>query len=323
MAKHVTSSTNTATNAISAGAIAKRLTRYAQQAEGALSPNTLRAIRADTAVFTTWCVGQDMTALPASPDTVAGFIDTMAVHKKPATIRRYVASIGHLHRAAEVADPTKANVVKLAIKRLGRQHGSRQQQAAPIGEMVVERILATTPGKTLTEMRDIALLMTARDMLGRRSEVVALHVHDVAFSDDGSATVLVRRSKTDTTGQGAVLWLSPRTTKALKLWLKTAAITEGPLLRSVLKGSKIGGPLDAGTVARIYKKLASRAGVDASAISGHSARVGMAQDLVAHGAELPEVMQAGRWKSPTMPARYAERLTAGRGAVAQYYGRRG
>ncbi len=45
----------------------------------------------------------------------------------------------------------------------------------------------------------------------------------------------------------------------------------------------------------------------------------MAQDLVASGAELPAVMQAGRWKSATMPVRYAERLVAGRGAVAQFY----
>ena len=45
----------------------------------------------------------------------------------------------------------------------------------------------------------------------------------------------------------------------------------------------------------------------------------MAQDLVAGGADLAAVMQAGRWKSPTMPARYAERLLAKRGAVASHY----
>ena len=34
------------------------------------------------------------------------------------------------------------------------------------------------------------------------------------------------------------------------------------------------------------------------------------------------IMQAGRWKSPAMPARYAERALAGRGAVARFYARR-
>ena len=41
--------------------------------------------------------------------------------------------------------------------------------------------------------------------------------------------------------------------------------------------------------------------------SGHSGRVGMAQDLAATGVELPALMTAGRWKSAKMPARYTER----------------
>ena len=57
--------------------------------------------------------------------------------------------------------------------------------------------------------------------------------------------------------------------------------------------------------------------------------VGTVTSLVDLWADLPEVMQAGRWKSPAMPARYAERLLVGRGAVAvavavaRYYEKRG
>jgi hypothetical protein len=57
-------------------------------------------------------------------------------------------------------------------------------------------------------------------------------------------------------------------------------------------------------------------------VSGHSCRVGMAQDLVASGAELASVMQVGRWKTAAMPARYSENLIATRGAVAEYYRKR-
>ena len=57
--------------------------------------------------------------------------------------------------------------------------------------------------------------------------------------------------------------------------------------------------------------------------TGHSGRVGMAQDLAAAGVELPALMTAGRWKSSKMPARYTERQVAGRGAVARYYQGRG
>ena len=37
------------------------------------------------------------------------------------------------------------------------------------------------------------------------------------------------------------------------------------------------------------------------------------------GAELPELMTAGRWDSPTMPAKYTEGQADGSGAVARYY----
>ena len=45
----------------------------------------------------------------------------------------------------------------------------------------------------------------------------------------------------------------------------------------------------------------------------------MAQDLVKDGASLPELMQAGRWESPAMPAHYARAELAAQGAVARYY----
>ena len=53
--------------------------------------------------------------------------------------------------------------------------------------------------------------------------------------------------------------------------------------------------------------------------TGPSPRVGMAQDLSAAGAEIPELMTAGKWDSPTMPAKYTEAQAAGRGTVARYY----
>ncbi len=149
----------------------------------------------------------------------------------------------------------------------------------------------------------------------------ALRVEDVTRADDGSGTVLVARSKTDQEGQGSVGYLAPRTMAALRGWLDAAGLTEGPLFRGVHRTGRLGRALEPGEVARVFKKLAARAGLDPAAVSGHSCRVGMAQDLVAFGADLPAVMQAGRWQTPAMPARYAERLLAARNAVAQFHAR--
>jgi hypothetical protein len=76
---------------------------------------------------------------------VVAFVDTQAELKSPATVRRYIATIAHMHRAAALADPTKAEIVRLAVKRLVRAKGSRQRQAAPLGELAAERSSPRNP----------------------------------------------------------------------------------------------------------------------------------------------------------------------------------
>ena len=66
-------------------------------------------------------------------------------------------------------------------------------------------------------------------------------------------------------------------------------------------------------VPRIFKAMAKRAGVSGAVvqhISGHSTRVGAAQDMVASGIGMAAILHAGRWKTTTMVNRYGERLLA-------------
>jgi integrase len=249
--------------------------------------------------------------LPASAETVAAFVDEMGGSKVPATVRRYVASIGALHRAADLPTPTTASAVRLALRRLGRQRGVRQQQATPLTRAFVDRLLAQCRDR-LIDQRDRAVVSVAYDTLARRAELAALDTTDVQFADDGTGTILIRRSKADPEGAGAVRFLAPDTVAALRTWLTSAAVDDGPLFRTVTKGSTLGGRIDPGDVARIFRGLARRAGVDPAGISGHSTRVGAAHDMIAHGLAIAEVMQAGGWKTPVMVARYTERLTATR-----------
>ena len=57
-------------------------------------------------------------------------------------------------------------------------------------------------------------------------------------------------------------------------------------------------------------------------LSGHSIRVGATQDLLALNIDLASVMQAGRWKTSEMVARYTRRLSARRSAAVQIADRR-
>ena len=80
------------------------------------------------------------------------------------------------------------------------------------------------------------------------------------------------------------------------------------------------GPLPVDEVARIFKKMAEDAGYSADVvknISGHSTRVGMAQDMAAAGIDIASIMNAGGWRTPNMLARYIERLSARQSAAAR------
>jgi hypothetical protein len=93
--------------------------------------------------------------------------------------------------------------------------------------------------------------------------------------------------------------------------------------RRVRKGARcvsLGTSLTPQVVATVFQKVGKWIGSDKKEwqrISGHSCRVGPAQDLLALNMDLPSVMQAGRWRDTRMPMRYGERVLAGRGAMAR------
>jgi integrase len=325
-------------------------------ARGAFSANTLRAWKADWEIFNEYCRSYRLDALPAAPKTVREFVfECLSKNKKPATIRRYVSTVGRAHRASGVLDPTASEEVKLALKEMGRKAPARQRQARGLTWAEIELFLSVEP-RNLRDIRDRALVAVAYDSMCRREELVSLLVEDIAEARlrqdvatdevreasrarapdsplpgecrstnspaDGeySGSILIRRSKTDTTGEGATAYLSPFTMRLLREWITQAGIKEGPIFLRVHGAAGVGGALTAQNVSAVLRKVGQWIGLEREEwerISGHSARVGAAQDLLALNIDLASVMQAGRWKDTRMPMRYGERVLASRGGMAR------
>ena len=117
-----------------------------------------------------------------------------------------------------------------------------------------------------------------------------------------------------------MLYLHRDSVKLLSAWLSASGVAGGPLFRSLRKDGTVGERLPASQVPRIYRAMAERAGLPPHVvrrISGHSPRVGAAQDMIAAGIGIPAIMQAGRWKNATMVQRYGERLLPKRNGAAQ------
>jgi integrase len=132
----------------------------------------------------------------------------------------------------------------------------------------------------------------------RPSELVALRVEDIEWLDNEGASILLRRSKTDQLGNGKWIHLLKEATNAVEIWITTASINSGFLLRGIRAFGTVTESLCESRIFRIYKHLARKANIQeqtVSEISGHSMLVGAAHDLLNHGASLPQIMIKGGW----------------------------
>lgn len=288
----------------------QKLNDLLSHVEGAYAPNTLRAYKADMLEFITYCDANGLHGLPAAPGTVAKFLmQTTQQGIKSSTIRRKVSSISAIHRLSYLEDPTKHPEVKITQRKIFRQLGTRFEQAYPITRALLTRLIAAC-GNDLHGLRDRALLLVAYDSMRRRSELISLRIEDIELLADNKASVLLRKSKTDQLGIGKWMHLTPETTHAINQWLSAAKINEGLIFRGVRSSGAITDGLCESRISRIYKALARKAGLGESVvqrISGHSMRVGGAQDLLSVGASLPQIMVKGGWAKTDTVIRYVER----------------
>ena len=96
------------------------------------------------------------------------------------------------------------------------------------------------------------MVALAYDTLVRRSELVALQVTDLLVETGGTASVLLRRSKTDASGEGKLVYLHRDSLKLVQAWVRASdqPVPRGTV-RSVAKDGGLGKTLDPSQVPRI------------------------------------------------------------------------
>ncbi len=291
-----------------------------------VSANTRRNYDSQWRRFTGWAREKGIRTLPADPLQVAAYLaERLEKHgHKPATLQTAAAAIGFKHRDEGLPDPCESAEVRNTLRSARRKAGMEQRQAEGLTDEALDAIVATaclprrwrggrTESPEAAECRgvqDIAIVRVMRDALLRVSEAAELLWGDIEEEEDGTGRLLIRRSKTDPEGEGAVAFLSAPTMDSLRT-IRAGAPDDGRVFG-----------LSAGSISRRIGQAAYAAGLG-EGFSGHSPRVGMARDLARTGTALTRLMTAGRWRSPRMPALYTRNETVARGAVAHYYGSRG
>jgi site-specific recombinase XerD len=200
-------------------------------AENEKAASTRRAYRADFAAFSAWCRERGLCPLPAGPQTVAWHISAIAqAGLGVSSIGRRLAGIAYVHKLAREETPTATEEVKVVLAGIRRTVGTapRRKQAATADR--IRAMLDACDTRTMLGLRDRALLALGFAGAFRRSELVALRVEDLTECPDGYR-VLIRRSKTDQTGEGHEIvvprGLKIRPVEAVQAWLQAAGIAEG------------------------------------------------------------------------------------------------
>lgn len=100
--------------------------------------------------------------------------------------------------------------------------------------------------------------------------------------------------------------MSSKTLLTILEWKKAIDASDGFILRA-LSGKSVAFSLGSGQVSRILKRLADNSQLPKSLarkISGHSLRVGAAQDWTNKGISLPQLMVLGGWEKSDTVMRY-------------------
>ena len=261
--------------------------------------NTLRAYQSDFKDFSIFCTKNNFSCIPTQPKVIALYITHLSKSSKFSTLKRRIASISVIHKLKGHYIDTKHPIIMENLHGIKRTLGSRQKAKKPI---LINDLKLIIKAIDKEKIRDKALILIGFAGGFRRSELVNIYHEDVEFVPEG-VKILIKRSKTDQSGEGAVKAIPyfdnqefcPVITLKNYINCKLVDKNQGKIFEISDK-----------SVALIIKKYAEMAGLDPSKYAGHSLRSGFATTAAEFGAEERNIMTMTGHKTTQMVRRYIQ-----------------
>lgn len=282
-------------------------TMYGGQVSG-FSAKTLATLEAGWGRWREICARAGVPPLPVDKalliETVKREIE--AGHKRATIETALLYPLRTASKRLEYPDPTASVAFKDFWKHACREVlTKRQKQAVGLTIDVVDQIRASLNFDRPRDALIGALVGLAYDGLLRVSELASLRTDHLRPTRGGAGELLIERSKTDQEGEGKTRSISPETMAWVAQHRRFAAAREPEgdwIFPSPYKDGQM--PISTRQVVNLMDAAGRLVGVEG--LSGHSGRVGGAQDMMLAGATLAQMQKRGGWKSSRMPARYAE-----------------
>jgi site-specific recombinase XerD len=281
--------------------IKKLQTETIENLQSSKSKNTVRAYRSDIADFINFCNRHNLKFLPANPNIVSLYLTDLSKKSKFSTLKRRLASLSMYHKMKGHYLDIKHPIISENLLGIKRIKGSYQTGKKPILINDLKMIIQAINKDKITEfekLKNKCLILIGFSGGFRRSELVSLLIEDIDFVPEG-VKILIRRSKTDQTGEGFVKGIPYFENQeycpvlTLKKYLKELNLDSGKIFEICDK-----------SVAIKIKKYAMLAGLDHKKYAGHSLRSGFATSAAEVGAEERNIMAMTGHKSTQMVRRY-------------------
>ncbi len=205
----------------------------------ALAEKSLRSYSSASRKYLQWCRANHKVAVPADEKTMEGFARFLVKNSQSkasveATLR---FSVAFLHKAAGHQDfriPDKVRLIVRGATRTGSLKHAKQSK--PIRWSDIELLMQSVDRYDYSDMVSLVGVMVAYDTATRIHECLSLKLEEMEIQEDGSAIILLSKSKQDQNRRGSVKYLSKTTVGWLFRFRKTFGL-EGEYLISKQRDS--------------------------------------------------------------------------------------
>jgi len=264
--------------------------------------------------------------LPATANSIAQYLVAYAETLSSNTLKQRLSALAQWHIDQGFPDPTKAPVVKKAMRGIQALHPAREKQARPLQlaqleqvsewldrEIVHARELDDRP-RFLRHSRDKALLLLGFWRGFRGDELSRLEVQNVEVVPGEGMTVFLSSTKGDRSNQGAYFKV-PALSRLCPVdayldWIHAACLTTGPVFRRIDRWGHVGDQeLHVDSLVPLLRSTFVSASVPfADQYSSHSLRRGFANWAAGNGWSLKTLMEYVGWKSVQSAMRYVDAI---------------
>lgn len=262
--------------------------------------------------------------LPATADNVASYLaeyaDTLAI----STLRQRLAALAKWHAEQGFPDPTKAPIVRQALRGIRALHPVQEKQAKPLLLTELEGVVASLDGAIaaarcaddraaeLRNLRDKSMLLLGFWRGFRSDELSRIRVEHVQAKAGEGISCYLASSKGDRQNLGTT-FKAPALSRLCPVdayldWIGAAQLDSGPVYRRVDRWGHVGeSELHIDSVAPLLRTILRNGGLSSADLySGHSLRRGFANWAATNGWDVKSLMEYVGWRDMKSALKYVD-----------------